>query len=258
MKAIILSAGQGTRLLPLTRKVPKCALAVSGRSILEWQLHEIAQCDIDEVVVVTGFAAERVDDIVRKPHGVPVRTLHNHYYAQYDNLGTCWMARSEMEGPFVLLNGDTLFEAAVLHRLLTSTEERPITVATDRKATYDADDMKVIAAAGRLVRVGKRLDPAEVNGEAIGMSRYTATGAALFREMLDRMITGGDGAKLWYLSAVDALARRGQVGVRWIDGLSWCEIDDRADLDAARIVISRWPRPAEALPAAPRGALGGN
>jgi L-glutamine-phosphate cytidylyltransferase len=258
LKAIILSAGQGTRLLPLTRKIPKCALAVSGRSVLEWQLHEIAQCAIDEVVVVTGFAAESVDDIARKADGFPVRTLHNHYYAQYDNLGTCWMARSEMEGPFVLLNGDTLFEAAVLRRLLTATEEIPITVATDRKDAYDADDMKVIVSSGRLARVGKRLDIAKVNGEAIGMSRFTATGAALFREMLDRMLTGSDGAKLWYLSAVDALARRGQVGVRWIDGLSWGEIDDRADLEAAQAIVASWPRPEAPLAGQSLGAVSGN
>ena len=48
MKAIILSAGQGRRLLPLTQSTPKAALAVAGRSVLEWQLHEIARCAVDE------------------------------------------------------------------------------------------------------------------------------------------------------------------------------------------------------------------
>ena len=61
MRAIILSAGQGRRLLPLTAEVPKSAILVNQQSMLEWQLQEIAQCAIDEVVVVTGFAGYAAD-----------------------------------------------------------------------------------------------------------------------------------------------------------------------------------------------------
>ena len=75
MKAIILSAGQGKRLLPLTENSPKCALPVQARSILEWQLGQIAQCDIDEVVVVTGFGARNVEAIIAENQGVPVRSF---------------------------------------------------------------------------------------------------------------------------------------------------------------------------------------
>ena len=64
MKAIILSAGQGRRLLPLTAGTPKCGVEIAGQSLLEWQLGEVAQCGIDEVVVVTGFHADIVDDLV--------------------------------------------------------------------------------------------------------------------------------------------------------------------------------------------------
>ena len=113
MKAIILSAGQGRRLLPLTSNMPKCALPLHGISILEWQLSQIAQCDIDDVVVVTGFESEIVDSIVDRVNGVNVRTLHNPMFAHTDNLGTCWEARFEMEGPFVLMNGDTTLSQMV-------------------------------------------------------------------------------------------------------------------------------------------------
>ena len=105
MKAIILSAGQGRRLLPLTADKPKSALPVLDRSVLEWQLHEIAQSDVDEVVVVTGFAADIIDDIVARQTFVPTRTLYNPFFAQCDNLGTCWVAKPEMHGEFVIING---------------------------------------------------------------------------------------------------------------------------------------------------------
>ena len=240
MKVIILSAGQGSRLLPLTRNVPKCALRLRGRPILEWQLNEIAKCEVSEVVVVTGFAAEHVDRIVRQQHGVPVRTLHNTYYEQYDNLGTCWVARSEMDGPFILLNGDTLFEADVLRSLLAEESDMPITMAIDSKHGYDEDDMKVAVLGRRLVWVGKALNPSQVDGEAIGMIRFQGVGPTLFRDKVESLIASRNGANLWYLSAIDALAQGYKVDVCRVGGHSWCEIDDRADLAHAQTVIDEW------------------
>ena len=144
MKAIILSAGQGRRLLPLTAEHPKAAIAVGRQSVLEWQLQEIGQCAVDEVVVVTGFGAEHIDEIVARQTYVPTRTLYNPFFAQCDNLGTCWIARHEMEAPYLIINGDTLFEARVLQRLLQESADAPITLVTDSKASYDDDDMKVV------------------------------------------------------------------------------------------------------------------
>ena len=61
MKAIILSAGQGRRLLPLTERVPKCMLPVRGRPLIGWQIDTLARCGIDDVTVVVGFGAEAVE-----------------------------------------------------------------------------------------------------------------------------------------------------------------------------------------------------
>ena len=248
MKAIILSAGQGRRLLPLTADKPKSALAVLDLSVLEWQLNEMAQCAIDEVVVVTGFAADILDDIVARQTAVKTRTLYNPFFAQCDNLGTCWVARPEMQGEFVIVNGDTLFEAAILRRLLASETGAAVTLVTDSKASYDDDDMKVIVADGRLRRVGKQLDRGLVNGESIGMMAFRAEGPARFAQQLDHLMRYGSGLKQWYLAAVDSLADQDLVATCPIDGLSWCEIDDRADLERAAQVIASW-YPARAITA---------
>ncbi len=240
MKAIILSAGQGRRLLPLTADKPKSALPVCGRSLLEWQLHEMAQCAIDEVVVVTGFAADVIDDIVARQADVPTRTLYNPFFAQCDNLGTCWVARGEMQRDFLIVNGDTLFEAAILRRLLDTDSGAAVTLVTDSKPSYDDDDMKVIVADGRLQRVGKQLDRHIVNGESIGMMAFRGEGPAQFALQLDYMMRHGTGLKQWYLAAVDQLADRGFVATCPIDGLSWCEVDDSADLERAAQVIASW------------------
>ena len=240
MKAIILSAGQGRRLMPLTSNMAKCSLTLHGTSILEWQLTQIARCDVDEVIVVTGFAFERVDDIVDNINFIKVRTLHNPMYAHTDNLGTCWEARSEMDDPFILMNGDTLFEAAVLQRLLNSEKSFPITLATDSKPHFDLDDMKIIADGNRLLKVSKQLDISLVSGESIGLMVFDQVGAHAFTEKLEEMMDQSNALKLWYLSAIDQLASEGLAGICPIDGLSWCEVDDAADFAAAANVVKQW------------------
>ena len=241
LKAIILSAGQGRRLMPLTSNMAKCSLTLHGTSILEWQLSQIAKCGIDEVIVVTGFAYERVDAIVDSIDFIKVRTLHNPMYAHTDNLGTCWEARAEMDEPFVLMNGDTLFEAAVLQRLLQADKSYPITLATDSKPHFDLDDMKVITDGDRLLKVSKQLDISLVSGESIGLMVFNEVGAKAFTEKLEEMMDQSNALKLWYLSAIDQLASDGLAGICPINGLSWCEVDDAADFAAAASVVKQWP-----------------
>ena len=246
MKALILSAGQGRRLLPYTAERPKSSLDVGAKSLLQWQLDELQHTPVREVVVITGFAASHLENIVATYDRSWARTEHNPFYANCDNLGTCWTARLEMQEPFLLINGDTLFESAIVNRLLTNSHEFPITLAADAKSGYDADDMKVSVDGDRLQRVGKDLEPEIVNGESIGMMVFRGDGPKLFCRKLDQMMRHTAGHSRWYLAAIDELARLQQVGVHRINGLSWCEVDDRADLAHAATVVATWPSAADA------------
>ncbi|MGD9021503.1 MAG: hypothetical protein PVF46_06860, partial [Lysobacterales bacterium] len=144
----------------------------------------------------------------------------------------------------VLMNGDTLFEAAILQRLLDCKNAYPVTLVTDSKAYFDLDDMKVITDGQRLLKVSKQLDISLVSGESIGLMTFDAEGARAFTEKLEEMMDKADALRLWYLSAIDFLAGEGLVGVCPVNGLSWCEVDDAADFAAAAEVVDAWPAPA--------------
>ena len=240
MKAIILSAGQGSRLQPLTNLVPKCCLMLDGKTLLEHQIETLATNGVTEVVVVTGFQHQKVEAVVNGIDGISVRTLFNPFYAVSDNLGTCWIARREMNTPFLLLNGDTLFNSSTLASFLAAERVYPVTLAVDRKRSYDEDDMKVSADGERLVRVGKSLDRKIVNGESIGMVIFNRFGAEALARKVEQMMAGPDGLSRWYLSAIDELARKDMVGICSIQGFEWCEVDDLADLARAEKAIWRW------------------
>jgi choline kinase len=248
MKAIILSAGQGRRLLPLTEKRPKCLIPLAGRSLLEWQLRNLAAAGLEEAVVVTGFGADQIESALRTMQvpGLSVRTLHNPFYAVADNLGSCWAARGEMEGEFMILNGDTLFEVEIAERLIDHAPTAPITVAVDRKGVYDSDDMKVQTDGAQLVAIGKTLDPARVDGESLGFLRFTAEGGRTFRDAVDHAMRAPEGMEQWYLSVIDRLAGApGQVGVMSIEGLSWGEMDFPADVKRNEKMTFAWLRSAD-------------
>ena len=241
-RAIILSAGRGGRLLPLTERLPKCLLDLRGRSLLAWQLRALAEAGVREAVVVTGYGSELVDVEIKRhsPPGMQVRALYNPFFQVADNLASCWIARAEMSGPCLILNGDTLFEPEVARRLLAASPA-PITVTIDRKAAYDEDDMKVVAAGDRLTAIGKKLTGGDVNGESIGFLRFDAAGSEQFVAEIECSMRVPAGLRRWYLSAINDLAGAGvDVRVLSIEGLQWGEIDYPADLARGRAMACGW------------------
>lgn len=243
MKAIILSAGQGKRLLPLTADRPKCLIPVAGRTVLEWQIDALAESGIREVVVVTGFRAETVEALVAKLNrpSVTVRTEFNPFFAVADNIASCFVARTEMDGDFLLMNGDTLAGPAIIASLLAGARA-PVTVTVDRKPHYDDDDMKVTLNGLRLTAIGKTVPLQAVNAESIGLLMFRDNGGAMFRDGLTEVLRTPDGLRHYYLSVINGLAGTGQVEAWDIAGQAWSEIDFPADLTQAERVADAWLR----------------
>ena len=241
MKAIILSAGQGKRLLPYTENTPKCLLQVGRQTVLEWQIDALLAAGVETITVIAGYGLTQVESLLtqRFPGG-QVRILFNPFYQLADNLASCWMARGEMDGQLLIINGDTLFHPDVLGSLLAA-PQAPILLTVDRKESYDADDMKVhIDRHQRVTRVSKQLDPATVDAESIGMLRFSTDGTRAFVQAVEQFMRTPEGLRLWYLSIIDQLAAQGLVRPHSIEGLPWGELDYPPDLEQARRMAVSW------------------
>ena len=238
MHAIILSAGRGSRLLPLTTDMPKCLLPIGLTTVLGLQLDTLFKAGVKKATVVTGFNSEQVKaELDKRQTGPKVKTLFNPFYQVADNLASCWMVRKSMKGSFLIINGDTLFSPALLESVL-SAPENPITVTIDKKTQYDGDDMKVTLDGARLTAIGKTLSPQQTNGESIGMIRFMGEGGKLFREQIKARMHGEDGTKSWYLSAIDRLAKSGvPISTTNIQGSSWAELDTPEDYEICREIF---------------------
>jgi choline kinase len=240
MKAIILSAGQGSRLGHLVDDRPKCLIDFNGRSLLDRQLDTLEACGVHEAVVVTGLHDELVNEaLARRTGGPTVRTVFNPFYKVADNTGSLFMARAELGGDCLVWNGDTLVSRALMARVVAN-RQAGICVTIDRKPSYDDDDMKVVAAEdGRLRAIGKRIAEG-VNAESIGLLAFRDGGAERFRDAIDRAMRTPEGTTIWYLRVVHHLAQNGEVWTLDIEGEEWGEVDFPADVENAQALTARW------------------
>ena len=239
MKAIILSAGQGSRLGHLVDERPKCLIDFNGRTLLDRQLDTLEANGVHEAVVVTGFHDHRIEEVLAKRSAGPaVRTIFNPFFKVADNTGSLYMAREELSGECLVWNGDTLVSNALMRRVVDN-RQAGICVTIDRKPTYDDDDMKVVEEGGRLKAIGKRLN-AGVNAESIGLLAFRDGGAERFREAIEAALRTPEGTTIWYLRVIHHLAQNGEVGTLDIEGEEWGEVDFPADVDSARALTARW------------------
>jgi L-glutamine-phosphate cytidylyltransferase len=239
--AIILSAGQGSRLSPLTEDRPKCLIEFKGRSLIGWQIEALRMKGVTDIAVVTGFRSDLVEAELAQVKDVRARVVFNPFYHVADNLGSLWIAREEMRDDFIILNGDTLISPDIVARLIAA-EQFPITVTVDIKDSYDADDMKVEREGDRLIHIGKTLTPEQSNAESIGMLAFRREGGARFRREVEEMMRTPAGVSNWYLRAIDRIAPEGVVGTVSIQGLGWGEVDYPSDLVTAEQLADKWVR----------------
>jgi L-glutamine-phosphate cytidylyltransferase len=249
MKAIILSAGQGSRLGHMVDDRPKCLIDFNGRTLLDRQLDTLEANGVHEAVVVTGFHDDAVEEALAKRSGGPsVRTIFNPFYKVADNTGSLYMAREELSGDCLVWNGDTLVSNALMRRVVGN-DRSGICVTIDRKDSYDDDDMKVVEDSGRLKAIGKRLPLDTVNAESIGLLAFRSGGAERFREAIEHALRTPEGTTIWYLRVIHHLAQSSEVWTFDIKGEEWGEVDFPPDVEAARVLTARWDAEAKAAAA---------
>lgn len=236
MKAVVLAAGQGTRLAPFTNDRPKPLVSVGGRPLLWRTLDRLAEVGLTgaDVVVVGGYRIEALRQAVPRD----VQLVVNGDYAGYNNWRSLLCARAATTGETVVqIDGDVLFGAALLPRLLAS--PGPAVLAVDERATLDAETMKVAAEGGRVTAVSKRLEPRTAIGEFVGIARLDAEIVETVMAELAGFPAAGWGHE-YYEHAYHVLAGRGAGPFRScaVGDLATIEIDDAADLERAEALLA--------------------
>lgn len=243
-KAVILAAGLGRRLEPVTGGLPKCMVRVGGVALIDRMIERLAEVGVDEVVVVTGHRAEDVESHLRgAPHPLArgAVTVRNPRYADWGNFYSLLVAEEALGGAgFIKLDGDVLMSGDLLPRLLEA--PGPAALAIDVRDGLGEEEMKVrVDGEGRIVELNKRMDPAVALGEFVGIERIDAELSARVFAQLRGLIDLGETDE-YYERAYELLMQGGQpFSVADVSKVAWCEIDDAADLAAAEALQATLP-----------------
>jgi len=239
---LVLAAGAGSRLAPLTDDLPKTLLEVDGeRTILDVALGNLKRVGLDDVVVVVGFAAHAIEDrraALERDHGVRLDLVHNPKALEWNNAYSLWCARERFADGVLMVNGDTVHPVSVEESLLASRSEDVVIALDDAKRLGD-EEMKVRLTPERLLaRITKQMDPAEAAGEYIGATLIEPAAADTLADALEA--TWRRDTTLYYEDGFQELADRGgRVGVAPIGAVEWVEVDDHTDLARAREIACR-------------------
>lgn len=231
---IILAAGLGSRLRPLTDTTPKCLLDVGGVPLLERQLLRLAAAGVKRSVVVVGYLADHIEaHLKRVPPPIEVLLAPNPVYATTGNCLSVLAARPQVgDANILIIDGDVVLTGDALARLIN--DPAPCSVLLDRETPLGEEEMKAqLDEHGRIVQLSKKLPPAVCAGESIGVNKVGGEGLVALWAELEAMQRGD--AQGYYEDAFQILIDRGiEFRTVPIGHDEWTEIDDLADLEDAR------------------------
>jgi choline kinase len=231
MKCLIIAAGQGSRLRTLAPSKPLAL--VKGVPLLEYVVRGAHAGGASEFLVVTGYEAEGIEAFLPGLSGrvgAPVKAIRNPDWLRPNGLSVL-AAAGELDGEFLLMMSDHLFEPQIVRTLLAAPREgRGLTLAVDRKLDspiLDMDDATKVETApdGRIARIGKQIE----RFDAIDTGIFLGT-PALLAALRDCVEAGGTGS---LSEGVQALARDKRAFVHDIGQDWWIDVDDAAAFERA-------------------------
>jgi choline kinase len=230
-RAVILAAGNGTRMGRLTADRPKAMLEVDGRTLVERSLDALADAGIGDVTIVAGYQSARL----REHLGGRVRFVENSRYRETNSLYSLSLARETLLDGAVVMNSDVLVSSELVARLVGARVEDAALV--DTTSTLAEEEMKVKIWNGFAIDFSKQLPPWEAHGENVGVLKFGAHGGRRLVAHIDALLAAGE-ENAWAPRAFAALAREWPIRAIETDGLAWTEIDFPSDLERAKQLIA--------------------
>jgi choline kinase len=228
--AVILAAGVGSRLWPLTATWPKALVPVGGRPVIARTLDALATHGIESATVVVGYAHDRISEYLADRDDLRITYVENPAYATTNTIASVACAGRVVNGSFLLIDGDLVFESGILGAVLTN----GTWLAVDRSRPLDEDAIKVCAVGTRITRVGKVMPAgAAPEAESIGLAHIERETARALFPLCDALVRTGN-TQAYYEAAFQDLIDQGHVfNLADITGSRWVEIDDHDDLRRA-------------------------
>ena len=206
MKTVILAAGAGSRLKPLTDHMPKCLLKVGVKSILEMTIENLLATNNSEIIIVTGYLENKIREFIRErfPY-LQITYIYNKLYASTNNIYSLWLAKDEVLGnDMMMLDSDIVFDERIISKLQNSGYKNCL--ALKRHEVHDEEIKVKTDAHGCVIEIGKDVNVSQAAGESIGIEIFGKEALAELYFILDRKVVTEKKVNQFYEAAFQELS----------------------------------------------------
>ena len=234
MKALILAAGMGTRLGPLTDKIPKCLVPVNGVPIIARQIENLVDNGIREIYIVSGYKSDILESVLKGSYPF-VNIVLNANYGETNNMYSAYLTMDALYGnEFILMNGDVFFDESVISELLKPMYLNSIVV---EKGVYNDESMKVrVDNTNRIVEISKKIPEILAYGVSIDVYKFSAEASKSFFERIREIVEVHGKLNEWTEVALNEILSKVKFEPCPLKG-RWVEIDNYEDLKFAEEIF---------------------
>lgn len=235
MKALILAAGLGTRLAPITDTCPKSMVPVNGKPIIQKQIENLLENNITDITVIGGYLYEVLEQFIHEKYP-EIRVINSVDYATTNNMYSAFIGKEYVgDDDFLMMNADVYYDSSVIKSLLEFA--KPNAIVTDI-GNYLEESMKVIENNGHLVEIAKTITQEDALGASIDVYKFSKEGGNVFFEKCREYIEDKKELKKWSEVALNDILSEVKFYACPLNG-RWYEIDNHDDLKIAEELFSK-------------------
>ena len=237
--ALILAAGQGTRLIPMTNEKPKCLVKVLGKCLLAYQLEAIQLSSIKDVVIVIGYRGTKIIDFIDSEgynKKLNFTFVENRQFGKTASCYSLWLARKHLTDGYIHLNADLIFQPQLLLKLIS--DKRDNVIITSMDSEFEKDMVRFVAKKQRIIKLGKYNELSEADGFLIGPAKFSSSGTKLLIDHIGIEISQGIMNNACYL-AFDGILDRVLFYSLPAEDYLWKEIDTLEDIKKAEYLLCK-------------------
>ena len=238
MKAIILAAGTGTRLRPITNRKPKTLVKVAGKPIINYQIDALLENDIKDIIICVGYLSSDLIKYCEISYpDINFKFVENKDYSTTNNMYSLYLSRKYLDDETIIMNADVVFDEEIIKGMI---ELQGSVIATD-VGEYIEESMKISLNEKNYINdISKKISQKNAFGCSIDIYKFVKSDNEILRKHLIKIIEDEKNLNMWTEVLLQRLLNNSTINAKPYDikNYRWYEVDNYDDLHQAEMLFN--------------------